>query len=190
MTAPSSARASSTTAKGTAWCRHARGPTRKTTRPGCSKKSGAVVRRLVGFGRLGGGAATTALARLYASSRPYINFFQPSFKLTSKTRGGARVRKVSFTPATLCDRLLAHSSISPAITEKLKAQFMRPEPVRLLQEIRHIQQTLSAIAAHGLCGAVVADIPAIADFVASLTSASKEKEARPIHRKQPTAKHG
>src|SRR5258705_5974643 len=48
------------------------------------QKNGAVVRRLVGYGRLSGAGATRALAVLYASSRLYINFFQPSFKLKSK----------------------------------------------------------------------------------------------------------
>ena len=69
------------------------------------QKNGAVVRRLVGYGRLSGAEATKALAQLYVSSRLYINFFQPSFKLKSKTRDGARVHKVYFAPATPCDRL-------------------------------------------------------------------------------------
>ena len=75
------------------------------------------MRRLVGHGRLSGIDATNARATLYASSRLYINFFQPSFMLKSKTRDGARVHKGYFTPATPCDRLLAHSSIEPAIKE-------------------------------------------------------------------------
>jgi aryl-alcohol dehydrogenase-like predicted oxidoreductase len=103
------------------------------------QKIGAIVRRLVGYGRLSGTAATKALATLYASSRLYINFFQPSFKLKSKTRDGARVHKVYFTPATPCDRLLAYSSAGPATREKLTAQFMSLDPVRLLQEIRLAQ---------------------------------------------------
>jgi len=57
------------------------------------QKNGAIVRRLVGYGRLSGMAATGALARLYAVSRLYINYFQPSFKLKSKQRDGARVLK-------------------------------------------------------------------------------------------------
>jgi hypothetical protein len=157
------------------------------------QKNGAIVRRLVGYGRLSGAAATKALAQLYASSRLYINFFQPSFKLKSKTRDGARVHKVYFTPATPCERLLAHSSSGSATREKLTAQFMSLDPVRLLQEIRQAQQTLSNIAAHGVSAEVVTgtgtDTPAIADFVASLASAWKEGEARPTHRKQPGAKH-
>jgi hypothetical protein len=114
------------------------------------QKNGAVVRRLVGYGRLSGSDATRALAQLYASSRLYINFFQPSFKLKSKTRDGARVHKVYFTPATPCERLLAHSSIEPEIKENLKAQFKGLDPVRLLQDIRLAQQTLSDLAAHGM----------------------------------------
>jgi hypothetical protein len=58
------------------------------------QKNGAIVRRLVGYGRLSGIAATAALAQLYAASRLYINFFQPSFKLKSKTRDGAREQEV------------------------------------------------------------------------------------------------
>ena len=92
---------------------------------------------------LSGTDARNALAQLYASSRLYINFFQPSFKLKSKTRDGARVHKVYFAPATPCDRLLAHDSVEPAIKEKLKAQFKGLDPVRLLQEMRTAQQTLS-----------------------------------------------
>jgi len=147
------------------------------------------VRRLVGYGRLSGTVATKALAQLYASSRLYINFFQPSFKLKSKTRDGARVHKVYFTPATPCDRFLAHNSVGPAIRERLIAQFMSLDPVRLLQEIRLAQQTLSDLAAHGVSEDVAAaGTPAIADFVASLASAWKDGEARPTHRKQPKAK--
>ena len=40
------------------------------------QKNGAIVRRLVDYGRLSGVEATKALAKLYASSRLYINFFK------------------------------------------------------------------------------------------------------------------
>ena len=154
------------------------------------QKNGAVVRRLVGYGRLSGGDAVRALELLYASSRLYINFFQPSFKLKSKTRDGARVHKVYFTPATPCDRLLTHSSIEPVIKEKLNAQFKGLDPVRLLQEIRLVQQTLSDLAAHGVrAEGPPAKMPDVEVFLKSLSSAWKDGEVRPTHRKQPTAKH-
>lgn len=79
------------------------------------QKNGAIVRRLVGYGRLSGMTATSALARLYEVSRLYINFFQPSFKLKSKTRDGARVHKRYHAPATPCERLLAHDGVGASV---------------------------------------------------------------------------
>ncbi len=150
------------------------------------QKNGSIVRRLVGYGRLSGADATKALAQLYASSRLYINFFQPSFKLKSKTRSGARVHKIYHTPATPCERILAHNTVDEATKEKLTTQFKSLDPVRLLQEIRCSQQTLSDIAAHGVRTepAATTDVTA---FIASLSSAWKDGEVRPTHRRRPTA---
>lgn len=154
------------------------------------QKNGSIVRRLVGYGRLSGVDATKVLTKLYASARLYINFFQPSFKLKSKTREGAHVHKSYFAPATPCARLLAHDSVAPAIKEKLQAQFKELDPVRLLQEIRLAQTALSELAAHGVClepEPVRGDD--VAAFTASLSIAWKDGEVRPTHRKQPSAKH-
>jgi hypothetical protein len=131
------------------------------------------------------------LAQLYESSRLYINFFQPSFKLKSKTRDGARLHKVYFAPATPCERLIAHGGVDAAIKERLTAQFRSLDPVRLLQEIRLAQQTLSDIAAHGMPAEVAPTGGAadVATFLLGLSSAWKDGEARPTHRKQSKAKH-
>ena len=48
------------------------------------QKNGAVVRRLMGYGRFDGVEAARVITRLYASARLYVNFFQPSFKLKEK----------------------------------------------------------------------------------------------------------
>jgi hypothetical protein len=154
------------------------------------QKNGSIVRRLVGYGRLSGLDARNALAQLYASSRLYINFFQPSFKLQSKKRDSARVHKVYFAPATPCDRLLAHDGVEPLVKEKLKAQFKDLDPVRLLQEMRTAQQILSELAAHGVrTEAVPTDASDVVVFLANLSVAWKDGEARPTYRKQPAAKH-
>jgi hypothetical protein len=147
------------------------------------------VRRLVGYGRLSGPVATQALAQLYASSRLYINFFQPSFKLKSKTRDDALVHKVYHAPATPCERLLADDRIDAPTKTLLEKQFKSLDPVRLLQEIRLSQQTLSDIAAHGVQAAAPSVTPDVTVFMASLSSAWKDGEARPTHRKQPDATH-
>jgi len=51
------------------------------------QKNGAIVRRMVGYGRLRGPLATQRLAELYDQVRWFINGFQPSFKLISKNLG-------------------------------------------------------------------------------------------------------
>ena len=68
-------------------------PFRKNDQAWVEQKNGAVVRRLVGYGRLEGMPGADALARLYSAARLFVNVFQPSFKLAEKTRVGARVHK-------------------------------------------------------------------------------------------------
>jgi hypothetical protein len=58
------------------------------------QKNGAVVRRLVGYGRFDGVETARVMARLYAAARLYVNFFQPSFKMAEKRREGAKVIKL------------------------------------------------------------------------------------------------
>jgi hypothetical protein len=83
------------------------------------QKNGSVVRRLVGYGRLEGTAAIEVLSRLYAASRLFVNFFQPSFKLKEKTRLGARIIKRYHAPETPCARLLTSSVISDQVKSRL-----------------------------------------------------------------------
>jgi hypothetical protein len=158
------------------------------------QKNGAIVRRLVGYGRLSGAEATKTLAQLYTSSRLYINFFQPSFKLRSKTREGTRVKKLYHSPATPCDRLVAHLAVDPIVKEKLAAQFQALDPVRLLQQIRVAQAALSDFVTYGPPEQQAAPKPSptptptpIGEFPSSLTTACKEGEVRPTHRKKPNA---
>ena len=82
-------------------------PWHKNDQAFVEQKNGAIVRRIVGYRRLEGLEAAAALSRLYTTTRLFVNFFQPSFKLASKRRDGARVSKRYYPPATPCQRLLA-----------------------------------------------------------------------------------
>ena len=152
------------------------------------QKNGSIVRRLVGYGRLSGLAATQILAQMYAVSRLYINFFQPSFKLKSKTRDGARVSKVYHSPMTPCDRLLGLPSVTEAIKTRLREELNGLDPVRLLHEIRASQRALADLAANGRHEKAPSPAaPDIATFLSSLSQAWQHGEVRPTHRKQPGA---
>jgi hypothetical protein len=151
------------------------------------QKNGAVVRHLVGYGRLSGLAATRALAELYAASRLYVNFFQPSFKLKSKTREGAHVSKTYYPPITPCYRLLASNGVSEQVKAKLRDQLNGLDPVRLLHDIRAAQQVLSdMMQGPQEVGTSTSKTSGISAFLEGLATAWKDGEVRPTHRRKTT----
>jgi hypothetical protein len=106
------------------------------------QKNGAVVRRLVGYGRFDGVETARAMARLYAAARLHVNFFQPSFKLKEKRREGAKVIKRYHAPATPYARALAHPKLPKAIKRRLRETYRTLDPVALLAEMRRCQEEL------------------------------------------------
>ena len=160
-------------------------PYRKNDQAWVEQKNGAVVRRLVGYRRLEGIAAADSLSRLYASSRLFVNFFQPSFKLLDKKRSGARVVKRYEAPATPCARLLAEPSIEDEMKERLRGVSVSLDPLRLLDEIRSVQQHLVALATGSAQGILPSRDVDLEKFLASLSTAWQEGEVRPTHRRKP-----
>jgi hypothetical protein len=106
------------------------------------QKNGAVVRRLMGYGRFDGVETARVMARLYAAARLYVNFFQPSFKLKEKRREGAKVIKRYHNPSTPYERALAHPMVPEAVKKPLREQYRMLDPVALLAEIRAAQEEL------------------------------------------------
>ncbi|MGH9204837.1 MAG: integrase catalytic domain-containing protein, partial [Vicinamibacterales bacterium] len=160
-------------------------PYRKNDQAWVEQKNGSVVRRLAGYGRLEGLRAAEALARLYTSSRLFVNFFQPSFKLAEKKRCGARVSKRYHAPETPCARLLASPDISELTKERLRAVLLSLDPLRILDEIRTVQHHLAGLAA-GEVRHVLPHRDADLDrFLRSLATAWKAGEVRPTHRTGP-----
>jgi len=99
------------------------------------QKNWSLVRRLVGYDRYSSHAALETLNRAYDALRLYINFFQPTMKLMSKTRHGARVHKVYDTAKTPYQRLLECGVLSPAKRAELAAIYGRLNPVLLLRQL-------------------------------------------------------
>ena len=157
-------------------------PYRKNDQAWVEQKNGAVVPRLVGYGRLEGVPAGEALARLYSAARLFVNVFQPSFKLAEKTRHGGRVRKRYHPPETPCARLLASDAIPVATKARLRAVLGTLDPLALLDEIRAVQHHLAGLAA----GATVHPMPErdadLDGFLRSLALAWRAGEVRPTHR--------
>jgi hypothetical protein len=144
------------------------------------QKNGAVVRRFVGYDRLVGVVAGQCLAQLYQAMRLFVNYFQPSFKLKSKIREGAKVRKTYHKPATPCARLLGHAAVAEEAKERLQFEAGRLDPLELLHRIRESRAALAALGSgEPGSGPGREDLE---QFLAKLPELWREGEARPTHR--------
>jgi len=110
------------------------------------QKNGNVVRRLVGYDRYTSKAAYQCLERLYDGVRLYMNFFQPTMKLVSKTRHGAKVNKVYDMARTPYQRLLEAGVFTEAKKQELAATYHGLNPVRLLKQINSSLEQLWQLA--------------------------------------------
>jgi Integrase core domain len=158
-------------------------PYHKNDQAWIEQKNGAVIRRFVGYQRHTGVAAGQCLARLFQSMRLFVNFFQPSMKLRSKTREGARVKKVYHKPATPCERLLGHASVAEAVKEGLRSEHSRLDPLDLLHRIRDSQAALAALSSGELGSGQEREN--LEQFLAGLSELWRQGEARPTHRDRP-----
>ena len=159
-------------------------PYKKNDQAWIEQKNGSVVRRLVGYGRLEGAASAAALGVLHDAARLYVNFFQPSFKLKSKRRDGAKVTKEYHLPATPYERLLSSDRVTLENKEQLQQAFATLDPVHLLNRIREAQRNLAPHevgTGNEMSAGVSQDL---SRFVESLSTAWSSGEVRPTHRKQ------
>ncbi len=160
---------------------------RKNDQAWVEQKNGAIVRRLVGYGRFEGVLAGESLGRLYASARLHGNLFQPSFKLREKRREGARVIKCYYAPEPPVMRALTHAAVSKADKSRLRAMLADADPVLLLAGIRASQTELGKRVDERGMAAGRAETPAPLDlalFTASLKVAWEAGEQRPTHRRR------
>jgi hypothetical protein len=164
-------------------------PYRKNDQAWIEQKNGAVVRRLLGYRRFEGIAAAQVFARLYGTSRLFVNFFQPSFKLAEKHRQGAQVAKRYLPPATPCERLLQAPTISEPTKCKLREVAAGLDPLQLLEEIRALQSHLVALADGGPPDACTRSSANLAEFLASLSGAWRAGEVRPTHAMEPRPRY-
>src|SRR4051812_6025947 len=121
------------------------------------QKNGAVVRQLVGYERFEGEPAYRQLAELYRAVRLYVNFFQPSLKLLAKQREGGHVRRTYGPARTPFQRVLATDVLRGETRERLTTRYQALDPVRLLQQIRVLQEALGRHAVFGRTGRPATD---------------------------------
>jgi hypothetical protein len=99
------------------------------------QKNGNVVRRVIGYDRYNSRQALETLNQIYYLLHLYSNFFQPTMKLLSKSRHGARVHKVYDTAKTPYQRLLDLDALTEAKKAELATSYSRLNPIKLLKQI-------------------------------------------------------
>ena len=160
-------------------------PYRKNDQAWVEQKNGAVVRRIVAHSRFSGVVASQALAHLYQSARLHVNFFQPSFKLLSKTRQGAKVKRTYDRPKTPCDRLLNHPAVHVDTKETLRELRLQLDPVAILHRLRDGQAALAALSSTEN-NEEGPGRKTLEQFLAQLPQLWRSGEVRPTHRTRPS----
>lgn len=154
------------------------------------QKNGAIVRRLVGYGRFEGLECVQILTRLYRAARVHTILLQPSFKLGSKTRIGARVVKQYHPPVPPARRVLPHGPVREEAKAALQRLLAAADPVVLFAELRAAQADLGRrVDRRGVDGATPAadetlrDSPGVA--VLEVSGEQREIHRRPYRRRKP-----
>ncbi len=140
-------------------------PCRKNDNCFVEQKNWSVVRRHVGYQRLEGEDELAVLNDLYHYLRLYVNYFQPSMRLASKERCGAKVKKKYETAQTPYQKLLGSTHLGRSQKQKLTDEYNQLNPAELKRRIEALQDKLLKSAArtrqkfarHGL---LVAGAPA------------------------------
>ena len=152
---------------------------RKNDQAWIEQKNSSVIRRFVGYERYSGAIAGQALAHLYGATRLYVNFFQPSFQLLTKSRNGGSVAKRYSKPATPCVRLLDRDDVSEEMKSRLRQNRASLDPVSLLHSIRKSQAALRALSAPGSVNASGEE--SLESFLSQLPDLRRRGEVRPTH---------
>src|SRR6266480_5411228 len=122
-------------------------PYRKNDSCFVEQKNYSVVRRAVGYQRCDTDEQLQLLNQLYEPLDLFTNFFQPSMKLQSKERHGARVKKKYDQARTPYQRLLESSFIDEQTKEQLRQRYELLNPAQLKRQIERWQRKLLATAA-------------------------------------------
>jgi hypothetical protein len=110
-------------------------PYKKNDQCFVEQKNWSIVRRTIGYHRYESMAAHQLLGDIYEELHLFTNMFQPTFKLKSKQRTGAKVYKKYDKPKTPLQRLLDTKLLSAENSSQWKAVFLNTNPAKLRRQI-------------------------------------------------------
>lgn len=110
-------------------------PYKKNDQCFVEQKNWSIVRHTIGYQRFESQAAHQLLGDIYAELHLYTNLFQPTFKLVSKKRTGAKVSKKYETPKTPLQRVLDMKLLSPENSDLWQATYRDTNPAQCRRNI-------------------------------------------------------
>lgn len=116
-------------------------PYKKNDQCFVEQKNWSIVRRTIGYQRYESMAAHQLLGEIYAGLHLFTNMYQPTFKLKSKKRKGAKVYKQYDKPQTPLQRVLDTKLLSTENRNQWQAAYRDTNPAQLRRNIdRKVQQ--------------------------------------------------
>jgi hypothetical protein len=109
-------------------------PYKKNDNPHAEQKNWTHVRQLFGYERIEHDELIPLMNEIYRVHNMINNYFVPQFKLKSKVRIGAKIKKTYDKPKTPYQRLLEEPSVSDAQKKKLQETFASLNYFDLLKE--------------------------------------------------------
>jgi hypothetical protein len=119
------------------------------------------------------------MLQLYASLRLYVNFFQPSLKLVSKSRDGSKTSKKYDKAKTPYQRVLLSKDAPTEVKKSLTEQYINLDPIKLKDEIDALQKELWSLAWSGPIQSVEEKSQNLADIKENTESNSYKKTRKP-----------
>jgi len=102
------------------------------------QKNWDVVRKMIGYARFDTKEQLDIVKRIHNLLALYQNYFQPSLKLVSKQRIGAKVKKTYDVAQTPCQRLLSRPETPEQTKEVLRRTLAELNPAHLLRSIQSL----------------------------------------------------
>ncbi len=94
------------------------------------------MRRVLGYQRLEGLEAAHVMGELYGALRLFTNLFQPSFKLKTSKRQGARIKRLHHLPRSPLQRLITSGAVAQGHADSLRELQRSTDPVALQRTVR------------------------------------------------------
>ena len=133
------------------WCRATKirmsrsRPYKKNDNAWIEQKNWTHVRKVVGYRRYDSGRELELLNQIYALTRLYRNFFQPTIKIREKVRILGRIQRRYEPARTPYQRLIRDGQVAAEVQQQLRAEYEQLNPAELRRKLDALRVELEQV---------------------------------------------